>query len=103
MYLTPCFRRTKKPVLFTELKLSEPIQKRLAEKGFPEPTPIQAETIPLAINNRDLIACAKTGSGKTLAYLLPILQFVHEKIEKGDTHSEDGVNPPVALVLAPTR
>ena len=103
MYLTPCFRRTKKPVLFTELKLSEPIQKRLAEKGFPEPTPIQAETIPLAINNRDLIACAKTGSGKTLAYLLPILQFVHEKIEKGDTHSDDGVNPPVALVLAPTR
>ena len=103
MYLTPCFGRTKKPVLFTELKLSEPIQKRLAEKGFPEPTPIQAETIPLALNNRDLIACAKTGSGKTLAYLLPILQFVNEKVQNGDAAGEDGVNPPVALVLAPTR
>ncbi len=103
MYLTPCFRRTKKPVLFTELKLSEPIQKRLAEKGFPEPTPIQAETIPLALNNRDLIACAKTGSGKTLAYLLPILQFVNEKVQNGEAAGEDGVNPPVALVLAPTR
>jgi len=90
-------------VLFTELKLSEPIQKRLAEKGFPEPTPIQAETIPLALNNRDLIACAKTGSGKTLAYLLPILQFVNEKVQNGEAAGEDGVNPPVALVLAPTR
>ncbi len=59
--------------------------------------------MPLAINNRDLIACAKTGSGKTLAYLLPILQFVHDKIQNGETAGEDGVNPPVALVLAPTR
>jgi len=82
-------------VLFTDLKLSEPIQKRLAEKGFPEPTPIQAATIPLSLNNRDLIACAKTGSGKTLAYLLPILQYVHEK--------GAGSTGPYALVLAPTR
>jgi len=90
-------------VLFTELKLAEPIQKRLAEKGYPEPTPIQAETIPLALNNRDLIACAKTGSGKTLAYLLPILQYVHESGLKQADAEQDGVNPPVALVLAPTR
>ncbi|MBN8221555.1 MAG: DEAD/DEAH box helicase, partial [Spirochaetes bacterium] len=89
-------------MLFTDLKLSEPIQKRLAEKGFPEPTPIQAETIPLALNNRDLIACAKTGSGKTLAYLLPILQYVNSRNEgqNAETSAEAG---PVALVLAPTR
>jgi len=97
--LTPCLSRQRKPVLFTELKLAEPIHKRLAEKGFPEPTPIQAETIPLALNNRDLIACAKTGSGKTLAYLLPILQYIYESGQK-PTEGESG---PVALVLAPTR
>jgi ATP-dependent RNA helicase RhlB len=91
-------------VLFTDLKLSEPIQKRLAEKGFPEPTPIQAETIPLSLNNRDLIACAKTGSGKTLAYLLPILQYVYNKNENQSADATAGENPPpVALVLAPTR
>ncbi|MFZ5628680.1 MAG: DEAD/DEAH box helicase [Spirochaetota bacterium] len=90
-------------MLFTELKLAEPIQKRLAEKGYPEPTPIQAETIPLALNNRDLIACAKTGSGKTLAYLLPILQYVYESSQKQGDAEQDGANPPVALVLAPTR
>ncbi|MBS0619150.1 MAG: DEAD/DEAH box helicase [Spirochaetes bacterium] len=108
-------------MLFTDLKLAEPIQKRLAEKGFPEPTPIQAETIPLALNNRDLIACAKTGSGKTLAYLLPILQYTFEHNQKNASVDGEGVNPPlaldaqmasmptsskqppVALVLAPTR
>jgi ATP-dependent RNA helicase RhlB len=90
-------------VLFTELKLAEPIQKRLAEKGFPEPTPIQAETIPLALNNRDLIACAKTGSGKTLAYLLPILQYVYESSQKPAAVEQNGGAPPVALILAPTR
>ncbi len=82
-------------MLFTELKLAEPIQKRLAEKGYPEPTPIQAETIPLALNNRDLIACAKTGSGKTLAYLLPILQYVYESHQKQAFADQNGVNPPV--------
>jgi ATP-dependent RNA helicase RhlB len=91
-------------VLFTDLKLSEPIQKRLAEKGFPEPTPIQAETIPLAMNNRDLIACAKTGSGKTLAYLLPIMQYVHSRQEAQGADAPADENPgPVAIVLAPTR
>jgi ATP-dependent RNA helicase RhlB len=90
-------------VLFTELKLAEPIQKRLAEKGFSEPTPIQAETIPLALNNRDLIACAKTGSGKTLAYLLPILQYVHESSQKQTDSEQNSASSPVALVLAPTR
>jgi len=101
--LTPCLSRQRKPVLFSELKLAEPIQGRLAEKGFAEPTPIQAETIPLAINNRDIIACAKTGSGKTLAYLLPILQFVHEKNRARSEAGDETVHPPLALVLAPTR
>lgn len=101
--LTPCLRRQRNPVQFTELKLSEPIQKRLAAKGFPEPTPIQAETIPLAISNRDLVACAKTGSGKTLAYLLPILEYVYQKSQQNAESTENGTNPPVALVLAPTR
>lgn len=101
-------------MLFTDLKLAEPVQRRLADKGFTEPTPIQAETIPLALNNRDLIACAKTGSGKTLAYLLPIFQYIYEKNQHprvtpsptADTRSSAtalGRQFPLALVLAPTR
>ena len=84
---------------FRELALAEPLQAKLAEKNFEEPTPIQAETIPLALNNRDLIACAKTGSGKTLAFLLPMLQFIIARREKGLEMPQS----PIALILAPTR
>lgn len=64
--------------------------------GFSAPTPIQAQSWPLALQGRDMVAIAKTGSGKTLGYLLP--GFMHLKSR--------GNNPrmgPTVLVLSPTR
>jgi ATP-dependent RNA helicase DDX47/RRP3 len=60
--------------------------------GYKAPTPIQAESIPLALEGRDLIGLAETGSGKTAAFALPILQALLEKPQ-----------PLFGLVLAPTR
>ncbi|KAJ3681321.1 hypothetical protein LUZ60_015810 [Juncus effusus] len=64
--------------------------------GFTSPTPIQAQTWPVASQGRDIVAIAKTGSGKTLGYLIPA--FLH--LKKARTNSLMG---PSVLVLAPTR
>ena len=62
--------------------------------GFKTPTPIQAETIPIIQNKKDLIACAQTGTGKTASYLLPVMDAICRMEQR----------PPVsALILAPTR
>ena len=60
--------------------------------GYKAPTPIQAQSIPLALEGRDLIGLAETGSGKTAALALPILQALLDKPQ-----------PFFGLVLAPTR
>ena len=64
--------------------------------GFSNPTPIQAQTWPVALQNRDIVAIAKTGSGKTLGYLIPA--FMHLR----RCHNNPMLGPTV-LVLAPTR
>ena len=46
------------------------------EKGYESPSPIQEESIPVALAGRDVIARAKNGTGKTAAYLIPILEKV---------------------------
>ncbi|KAK1407762.1 hypothetical protein QVD17_39388 [Tagetes erecta] len=64
--------------------------------GFASPTPIQAQTWPIALQNRDIVAIAKTGSGKTLGYLIPafmLLRRCHNNPQYG----------PTVVVLAPTR
>lgn len=61
--------------------------------GFDEATPVQEQVIPVALEKRDLIACAQTGTGKTAAYLLPLLHHL-------TTHKEQKIK---ALILAPTR
>ncbi|GJV86129.1 DEAD-box RNA helicase family protein [Tanacetum coccineum] len=66
------------------------------EAGFTAPTPIQAQSWPVAIQSRDIVAIAKTGSGKTLGYLLP--GFLHLK----RVHKNRQMGPTV-LVLSPTR
>ncbi|XP_010420104.1 PREDICTED: DEAD-box ATP-dependent RNA helicase 46-like isoform X1 [Camelina sativa] len=64
--------------------------------GFSAPSPIQAQSWPIAMQNRDIVAIAKTGSGKTLGYLIPgfmHLQRIHNDSQMG----------PTILVLSPTR
>ena len=73
------------------------LQHAIAEEGYMEPTPIQAQSIPILLEGRDLLGCAQTGTGKTAAFLLPILHRLALQEEKAAPMH------PRALVLAPTR
>lgn len=64
--------------------------------GFSSPTPIQAQTWPIALQSRDIVAIAKTGSGKTLGYVIPAFMLLRHC-------RNDPQNGPTVLVLAPTR
>ncbi len=59
---------------FQDLGVIDSLCEACAALGYKTPTPIQAESIPLALQGRDLIGLAETGSGKTAAFALPILQ-----------------------------
>ena len=58
---------------FHDFGLADPINRSLAEQNYTQPTPIQAQTIPLALTGRDVVGIAQTGTGKTAAFALPIL------------------------------
>jgi ATP-dependent RNA helicase RhlE len=59
---------------FTALKLTVPLLRAIAEKGYDTPTPIQVGAIPPILRGADVWASAQTGSGKTAAFALPLLQ-----------------------------
>ena len=61
---------------FAELGLNEQILAGVDALGFTEPTPVQAQAIPLVLAGRDVVASAQTGTGKTAAFALPTLQLV---------------------------
>jgi len=61
---------------FQDLGLIEPLLKAIQEEGYTIPTPIQAESIPIVLQGKDLLGCAQTGTGKTAAFTLPILQLL---------------------------
>ena len=81
---------------FEALNLSEPILKAIAACGYTTPTPIQAQSIPLALAGKDLIGSAQTGTGKTASFVLPAL----ERLLIPSTLKGKG---PRILVLTPTR
>ena len=58
---------------FQELHLREEILRAIQERGYDEPTPIQAKAIPAVLEGRDVIGSAQTGTGKTAAFALPSL------------------------------
>ncbi|WNC72110.1 DEAD/DEAH box helicase [Thalassotalea psychrophila] len=93
------------PANFTELGLISPLLARLAELGYQQPTPIQAQAIPSVLAGRDLIAGANTGSGKTATFALPILQqiFVQQQAEKPLSSKSSKGNYVAGLILVPTR
>lgn len=80
---------------FAELGLRSELLSSLNRLGYEEPTPIQAETIPLVLGGRDLVGQAATGTGKTAAFALPILNRMPQ--QRSDRPA------PYALVLVPTR
>ena len=82
---------------FEEINLIAPLQRALAEEKYETPTPIQAQSIPSAVEGRDLLGCAQTGTGKTAAFALPLLNTL------GKQNRRATPNKPFALVLAPTR
>jgi ATP-dependent RNA helicase DeaD len=77
---------------FSDLNLSAAVLKVIKEIGYETPSPIQAATIPLLMDNRDVLGQAQTGTGKTAAFALPILSRIDIRQQS-----------PQALVLAPTR
>jgi ATP-dependent RNA helicase RhlE len=90
---TPC---DSEPVPFASLNLDQRLQEGIRDLGFVNTRPIQSAVIPLALESKDLIACAETGTGKTAAFVVPTLQWL---LTKGH-HPE---NKSRVLVLAPTR
>ncbi|PSK40754.1 ATP-dependent RNA helicase DBP10 [Candidozyma pseudohaemuli] len=79
---------------FASFGLSKFVLINIAKKGFKQPTPIQRKTIPLIMENRDVVGMARTGSGKTAAFVLPV-------IEKLKSHSAKvGAR---AIILSPSR
>ena len=84
-------------MLFTDLGLSEPILRAIAEEGYTSPTPIQAKSIPAVLKGGDLLAAAQTGTGKTAGFTLPILQRL------SSTPKVSGKRLLRVLILTPTR
>ena len=79
---------------FEELGLCSELLQAIAEAGYQQPTPVQANTIPQVLRGKDVIGCAETGTGKTAAFALPTLQRVCR---------EPARREPRALILTPTR
>ncbi|MDA7898773.1 DEAD/DEAH box helicase [bacterium] len=78
--------------MFADLGLPDVLLSAVLDMGFESPSPIQAKTIPLALEGKDLIGLSQTGSGKTAAFALPTLAGI-------DAHLAE----PQALIICPTR
>src|SRR5581483_6095554 len=78
---------------FAPFELHPNLMSGIKDMGFTRPTPIQAESIPIALKGHDMVACAQTGTGKTAAFLIPIIhRLLHGP--KGKIR---------ALIVTPTR
>ncbi|WLF77131.1 DExD/H-box ATP-dependent RNA helicase dhh1 [Lodderomyces elongisporus] len=77
---------------FEDFNLKRELLMGIFEAGFEKPSPIQEESIPMALAGRDVLARAKNGTGKTASFIIPCLQLVKPKLNKIQ-----------ALILVPTR
>jgi superfamily II DNA/RNA helicase len=80
---------------FAQLGLSEPVLKAVSEAGYVDPTPIQAQAIPVVLTGRDVLGCAQTGTGKTAGFTLPMIDILSAGRAKA--------RMPRSLILEPTR
>ena len=82
---------------FSTLGVAEPLLRALIAENYTQPTPIQAQAIPLVLSGRDVLGIAQTGTGKTAAFGLPLLQRLAENPVAPEPRGAR------ALILAPTR
>ncbi|RUS76863.1 hypothetical protein EGW08_015373 [Elysia chlorotica] len=82
---------------FAHFGFDEALINAVRKSEYTQPTPIQAQAIPIAMSGRDMIGVAKTGSGKTAAFLWPMLIHI---MDQPELQPGDG---PIGLILAPTR
>ena len=82
---------------FTKLGLSKPLLRAIEEQGYSNPTPVQAQAIPIILSRKDVLAGAQTGTGKTAGFTLPLLERLSEHAQS------KGKSPVRALILTPTR
>lgn len=81
---------------FASLGLCQNIVNAVAEKGYTEPSPIQAKAIPAILEGKDVMAAAQTGTGKTAGFVLPILELLNHGRKVKSNHVR-------ALIITPTR
>lgn len=86
-------------VAWSSFSLSEQLMQGIEEAGFSRCTPIQAETLPVALAGRDVAGQAQTGTGKTAAFLVAVYHHLLTRPAAADRKQ----NQPRALILAPTR
>ncbi len=84
------------PVTFDSLGLAPSVLQGVVDSGYTTPTPVQAATLPLALDGVDVVGVAQTGTGKTAAFVLPILDYLVKEPTRGR-------RVPRALVVTPTR
>jgi superfamily II DNA/RNA helicase len=80
---------------FEDLGLSPTILQAIADLGYQQPTPIQAQAIPVVLMGRDVLGCAQTGTGKTAGFTLPMIEILSSGRAKA--------RMPRSLILEPTR
>ncbi len=85
---------------FDSLGLAEPLLRAVHEQGYTDPTPIQAQAIPVVLQGGDLMGGAQTGTGKTAGFTLPLL---HRLMATPGVRDARGKLPIRALILTPTR
>lgn len=78
---------------FSDLELDDSILKALKEKGYDTPTPVQQKSIPIVLQQKDLLGVAQTGTGKTAAFAIPIIQLLARSNKRGIK----------GLIVTPTR
>jgi len=85
---------------FDSLGLKAELLRAVTEQGYTQPTPIQAQAIPVVLAGKDLLGAAQTGTGKTAGFTLPLLQLLGSKANGSHSPAR---HPVRALVITPTR